>query len=182
MLCRMIHIQYLGVRKMDLLEKLLLNIKNIAKDNGLDAYIIGTKKVIDSTEYGSTYIDDGRLLKIAPLHNKKSVLLEIELDSNQQLRLYKHRTPSLTKSYRGRSVRPNWVLDFIKANSYQETEISKDLGNRNEIAFPLPSSNGDEGRSYFVNVDSIFCKQCGGDGGLNNRCPRCGGNGLEPTM
>lgn len=43
MLCRMIYIQYLGVRKMDLLEKLLLNIKDIAQDNGLDAYIIGTK-------------------------------------------------------------------------------------------------------------------------------------------
>lgn len=178
----MINIQYWGVIKMDLLEKLLLNIKDIAKENGLDAYIIGTKKVIDSTEYGPTYIDDGRLLKIAPLDNKKSVLLEIELDSKQLLRLYKHRTSSLTRTYRGRLVRPNWVLDFIKANSYRETEISKDLGNRNEIAFPLPSSDVDEVKSYFVNVDSIFCKQCGGDGGLNNRCTRCGGNGLEPSM
>ncbi len=27
---------------------------------------------------------------------------------------------------------------------------------------------------------SIFCRQCGGDGGAGGRCPRCGGNGIEP--
>jgi len=28
--------------------------------------------------------------------------------------------------------------------------------------------------------DSIMCRQCRGDGG-GGRCPRCGGNGIEPT-
>jgi hypothetical protein len=26
-----------------------------------------------------------------------------------------------------------------------------------------------------------MCRQCGGDGGINNRCPRCSGNGFEPS-
>ena len=26
------------------------------------------------------------------------------------------------------------------------------------------------------------CHQCGGDGGAGGRCPRCGGNGFEPTQ
>ena len=26
----------------------------------------------------------------------------------------------------------------------------------------------------------IFCRQCLGDGGAGGRCPRCGGNGMEP--
>lgn len=25
------------------------------------------------------------------------------------------------------------------------------------------------------------CHQCGGDGGAGGRCPRCGGNGFEPS-
>lgn len=28
---------------------------------------------------------------------------------------------------------------------------------------------------------SIFCILCGGDGGATSNCPRCGGNGIEPT-
>ena len=26
-----------------------------------------------------------------------------------------------------------------------------------------------------------FCNQCGGDGGAGGNCPRCGGNGFEPS-
>ena len=28
---------------------------------------------------------------------------------------------------------------------------------------------------------SIFCTRCSGDGGATGNCPRCGGNGLEPS-
>jgi hypothetical protein len=31
------------------------------------------------------------------------------------------------------------------------------------------------------NLEGQMCHQCGGDGGISGRCPRCGGNGFEPS-
>lgn len=43
------------------------------------------------------------------------------------------------------------------------------------VAAPVTNTTTDGKRTF------SFCHQCGGDGGAGGRCPRCGGNGFEPS-
>lgn len=161
---------------MDLLEKTLENIKDLAQEKNLYAYISGKKNKIFLENSSHRYcIDDGRLLKLSRMNDKKCVLLEIEL--NNGLKLYKHRTEVLTRKYKGRSVSLEWIKGFINAN--KDTSILLDTKNPNQLE---EKDLRDIYKQTFNTVDTIFCKQCGGDGGLNGRCPRCSGNGLEPIV
>lgn len=38
-----------------------------------------------------------------------------------------------------------------------------------------------ESPAVTITSESIFCRQCDGDGGATGNCPRCGGDGFEPN-
>ena len=117
---------------MDLLEKTLENIKDLAQEKNLYAYISGKKSKIFLENSSHRYcIDDGRLLKLSRMNDNKDTSI---------------------------------LLDTKNPNQLEEKDLR------------------DIYKQTFNTVDTIFCKQCGGDGGLNGRCPRCSGNGLEPIV
>jgi len=107
-------------------------------------------------------------LKLSRSDDKTHVLLEVEL--NNGLKLYKHRTVSLTQQHKGHIVNVEWINGFIKTNG--DNSIFSETKKTQNIEEKIQRKTY---KQIFDTSDSIFCKQCGGDGGLNGRCPRCSG-------
>jgi len=62
-------------------------------------------------------------LKLSRSDDKTHVLLEVEL--NNGLKLYKHRTVSLTQQHKGHIVNVEWINGFIK--TMEITQFSQKL-------------------------------------------------------
>ena len=62
-------------------------------------------------------------MKLSRSDDKTHVLLEVEL--NNGLKLYKHRTVSLTQQHKGHIVNVEWINGFIK--TMEITQFSQKL-------------------------------------------------------
>ena len=82
----------------------------------------------------------GGLLKVCPRDVHTNVLLEIDescpdpdnmfwiLNAEYfvpKLRIYKHRTPALTKEFKRRVITPQWVCDFMKEHASQSRALTE---------------------------------------------------------
>lgn len=103
------------------MEKLLNEIRPIADENGMEAFIVGSKAHYEGDEYWP----DGRLLKICPKGVRTRVLLEIEAGWGGY-KLYRHRSSELTERYKGRQITPDWIIGFLRNNASLAAEIAAD--------------------------------------------------------
>jgi hypothetical protein len=158
---------------MDALDSLLEQIKPVASEHGMDAYIVGSVRWVPPTDHHDGYVDDGRLLKLAPIGVPSRPLLEIE--QNNGLRLYKHRDAAATRQYKGRPISAKWVFGFISANS----ELARQLSNAQPP--PKPSEPPPPPMPYSQQeLDALHRErheQSCSCRGMSENCPRCYGSG-----
>lgn len=70
---------------------------------------------------------------------------------------------------------------YWKAKAKKDAELAAKLRRRlEENASTLEALTSPRSVGYSNRSSSVFCSQCGGDGGATGNCPRCGGNGFEP--
>ena len=159
---------------MDALDSLLEKITPAAREHGMDAYIVGSIRWVPPTDYHEGYVDDGRLLKLAPIGVPGRPLVEIEVRNGT--RLYKHRDPALTRQYKGRFINVKWVLGFISANSELARQLSSITPPPNPSVEPAPPPMPYSQQELDALHEKRHEQSCSCQG-TNESCPRCYGSG-----
>lgn len=160
---------------MDVLDTLLGQIRTVASEHSMDAYIVGSLSWVPASDDHDGYLDDGRLLKLSPAGIPSRLLLEVELRNG--LRLYRHRDTELTNQYKGRRITPKWVLDFIIANS----ELARQLSSNPPQLKPAPEPSPSPVSYSQQELDDLHQERrevncaCGG---MVENCTRCYGSGI----
>lgn len=159
------------------MEKLLEEIRPIAEEYGMEAFVVGSKAHYE----GGEYWPDGRLLKICPKGVRTRVLLEIEATWGGY-KLYRHRSSDLTEKYKGRQITRDWVIAFLKNNAVVAAEIGADNSPAEPkpvlLTRPKPLPLSDEEIEKKRNERRMVSCSCRGE---VEDCMYCSGKGFYET-
>ena len=155
------------------MDKLLEKIKDIAKENYMDAFIVGSKAHYEDDEY----IPDGQLLKLCPKNVKTKVLLEIERGNI----LYRHRNNELTTKHKGRQVNIDWIIGFIKNNKSLAKDLIQEKNNKPLAPITPPIKPEPRTDKEIIELKAERHNVQCACGGLAETCGNCFGRGHYVT-